>query len=266
MRLHCFATRLRNCARFGQSHAGFLLCLLVALGCQAQEVKPITPQCPGATEWGRNPGTAITHRYNVQVRTRSLNYSATAVMSWKTVAPQSYALAYDVGIFLGLGRKQRSEGVWSASGLSPRQFSEQGSRSQTLSVDAQRGMVKLPEAATEVPLIAGSQDKLSVWAQIGGWVACSPSAFENQVRLELPVWGSGDLEKWQIRSVGWSHLDTPYGPRKALQIVRPAGLGGDARIALWYVPEWGVLPVRLLIEQANGDVADQVLTERQPPP
>jgi hypothetical protein len=43
-------------------------------------------------------------------------------------------------------------------------------------------------------------------------------------------------------------------------------MGGDARIELWYVPEWGVLPVKLLIEQANGDRAEQQLSERQPVP
>ena len=253
-------------ARARRHPAAFWLVAALAVSSWAQEAKPITPVCRSAQGWARSPAPAITHRYSVLGLARTLPYTAQAVMTWQTGPAQSYVLSHDVRAFLGLGRRQVSEGTWSTSGLAPRQFNESGSRQQSLTVDASRGTVKLPEAPTDQPLLPGSQDKLSVWAQLGWWIACAPTLFESPARIGLPVWGAGETEAWQILSLGRVKLDTPYGERSAVHVVRPAGQGGDARIELWYVPEWGVLPVRLRVEQANGDRADQWLSERQPPP
>ena len=244
--------------------------VLVSLTCWSQtrsdELKSVAPSCAASSTATRLPGPPAVHRYQVQGRTRSLAYSATATMSWQPEANKAYTMNYDIRAFLGLGRQQTSTGRWSTDGLSPRQFTEPGSRRPPLTVDAQRGTVQLPEAPTEQALVSGSQDKLSAWSQLGWWVVCSTPTFEKPAALAMPVWGSGDTEKWTIQSLGWVKIDTPYGERNAIHLVRPAGMGGDSRIELWYVPEWGVLPVRLRIEQPNGDRADQQLSERQPSP
>ena len=52
---------------------------------------------------------------------------------------------------------------------------------------------------------------------------------------------------------------------RSLQLTRMPGQGGDSRIDLWFVPEWGALPARIRVEQSNGEEADQVLTERVSP-
>ena len=232
----------------------------------AQEPKPMSVSCTPNANWIKEQTAPVSHKYTVLGRTRSLAYSANANMSWQTEAAQGYALSYEVKAFLGLGRRQNSTGHWAAHGLSPTEFIEQGSRKQSLSVNAAKGLVKLPDAAEEQPLVPGSQDKLSAWAQLGWWVACNPKSFEKPVWLGMPVWGGGETEKWLFQSQGWVKLDTPYGERQAIHMVRPAGMGGDARIELWYVPEWGVLPVKWQIEQANGDRAELQLSERLPSP
>jgi hypothetical protein len=233
---------------------------------KAQDPKPISVGCTPSAHWIKEQTSAVGHKYTVLGRTRSLAYSANSSMAWQTDATQSYALSYEVKAFLGLGRKQNSTGRWSANGLSPIEFVEQGSRKQSLSVNLAKGLVKLPDAAEEQALIPGSQDKLSAWVQLGWWVACSPKAFEKPIWLSMPVWGGGETEKWLFQSQGWIKVDTPYGERQAIHVIRPAGMGGDARIELWYVPEWGMLPIKLLIEQANGDRVEQQLSERQPAP
>jgi hypothetical protein len=82
----------------------------------------------------------------------------------------------------------------------------------------------------------------------------------------MPVWASGETETWTWVIHGWVTLGTVYGERRALHLTRPEGLGGDSRIDLWFVPEWGALPVRARVVQANGDEADQVLSQRLPAP
>jgi Protein of unknown function (DUF3108) len=239
---------------------------LMAPQARAQDPKPISITCTPSANWIKEQTAEVNHKYTVLGRTRSLAYTANASISWQPEANQGYVLNYEVKAFLGLGRQQHSTGHWASQGLSPSEFVEQGSRTKSLSVNLAKGLVKLPDATQEQALVPGSQDKLSVWAQMGWWVACAPKSFEKQVWLSMPVWGGGETERWLFQSQGWDKLDTPYGERQAVHLVRPAGMGGDARIELWYVPEWGVLPVKLLIEQANGDRAEQQLSERLPAP
>lgn len=236
----------------------------MATAAQAQDPKAVSLSCSPSPAWIKEQTATITHKYTVRGRTRSLAYTANASMTWQTEAAQTYVMGYEVKAFLGLGRRQNSTGHWAAQGLSPTEFVEQGSRKQSLSVNASKGLVKLPDASEEQALVPGSQDKLSAWAQLGWWVACTPKPFEKPIWLSMPVWGGGETEKWLFQSQGWVKVETPYGERQAIHLVRPAGMGGDARIELWYVPEWGVLPVKLLIEQANGDRAEQQLSERLP--
>lgn len=238
----------------------------VAQSLPTPSVPASTLTCPAASGWAPSPPEQVLHRYQVTGRASAIPYRAQAEIRWQRRPGQAYTLEYDVKAFWGAGRTQTSEGLWQTSGLRPLRFTEKGKRTLLTVADPAQRSVKLPLASEAQPWAEGSQDKLSAWVQLGWWVACAASPFEKTPRLTMPVWASGDIETWTWVVGGWGTLETAYGPRKALQLTRPAGLGGDSRIDLWFVPEWGALPIRVKVTQANGDEADQVLTERSPAP
>ncbi|MEY2803973.1 MAG: hypothetical protein RL657_1309 [Pseudomonadota bacterium] len=224
-------------------------------------VAPTVAQEPGCSPWPPEP---LTHLYQVQGRASGFPYQARARIDWQPLPDARYKLTYEVKAMLGQSRRQTSEGRLMAKNLEPHRFTDQGRRTLVTEVRPDQGLVILPAQAQPQLWEAGTQDKISHWAQLGGWVACpstpAPTAWG------LRVWGSGETENWKIRVLGTDAVATPWGQQMAIRLQRPAGMGGEARIDWWYVPAWGHLPVRIRVEQSNGDFADQQLVERQPAP
>ncbi|MDI9331391.1 MAG: DUF3108 domain-containing protein [Alphaproteobacteria bacterium] len=241
---------------------GWVLCWVWMA--QAQELPASTIACPSSVADTVLAAENITHRYQVKGRANGFSYSARAEMRWTGRPDQSYQLDYEIKTFWGQSRSQASEGRWQVSGLTPIRFTDRGKQTLVSHADWGRGTVRLPMANADLPLKAGSQDKLSVWAQLGWWVACAPQSLGKDSRWLVPVWASGHIEQWIVQSNGVVTLSTPYGERQAMHLTRPAGQGSDSRIDLWFVPQWGMLPIKIRIEQANGDHAEQQLLERMP--
>lgn len=254
---HCCAA---PCLRAPALTLGLLLGLLGAAS--AQTIKPAAPACKAPTGWALSPPDKAWHRYQVQGRASVFSYSAQAQMRWDSLPDQGYLLHYEVKSSWGPERSQTSEGQWLSSGLRPSRFTDRGKRTLVTQTNAQRQTVRLPLAATEQAWIEDSQDKLSVLVDLGWKLACATTPWGKDSQLSLPVWGSGDIERWTWRANGWVPLATPYGERQAMQLTRVAQPGMDARIDLWFVPEWGALPARIRVEQDNGDRADLQLVER----
>ena len=214
----------------------------------------------------KSTGFSVSHRFQVSMRSRGLTLSASANMRWASDPEGAYQMQYTVKSMLTPEQQQTSKGRISDNSVLPEQFSEKGRKVQTLTVDRQRGVVRLPEAAQEIPLQSGTVDKLSVWAQLGLWAQCSPNVFKPQQTLAIDVWGAGETEHWTVQTVGMESIATPDGPRLALHLVRPSNQGGDTRFDVWYVPAWGPLPAQMWAQQSNGDRVEQQLLQRQPEP
>ena len=267
-RLH----RMARAASLLVSPARCLLCALLGAGvgsgpaAWAQEPSLGASECKTPGAWGATAPETLMHRYRVQGRASGFTYSAQAQIGWQGLPQQRYRLDYEVKALLLPSRSQTSEGLIQGLALHPVQFTDRGNKTLNTLADPQKQTVRLPLSEQIQALKPGSQDKLSAWVQLGVWVACQTTVGSPERQISMPVWGSGDTETWVWRSNGLVSLNTPYGARQAVHLTRPAGLGGDSRIDLWFVPEWGVLPVRIRVEQNNGDSADQALVERTPRP
>lgn len=222
--------------------------------------------CPNGVKPSVSPHEMLTQTYFVRGQTKNFTYQASATMVWRMPSPGHYQLTYEINAFGFLNRQQFSEGRWSEGGPVPTRFVEQSKKKWVTLANPDQGLVKFSDPLRESPMIAGSQDKLSIWARLGWWIMCHPMDLRQGAQVHVPVWGSGETEDWTLTSNGLVSIRTPYGDKQALHITRPAQKGGDSQIDLWFVPEWGVLPVRINVKQANGDLADQQLKERQPRP
>ncbi len=204
--------------------------------------------------------------YQIEGTANGLAYHASASLNWSPEPDQRYTLAYKVGAFLLGSRSQLSQGLRSATGLEPRTFVDQSRRTQTTTVDAERQLVQFPNQATPQPWQPGVQDRLSVFVQLGAWVASAPLAFDKGQSFKLSVWSSRQAETWLVAAQGREKTATPYGDTMAVRLRRlPLG-PGDAQIDVWYVPEWSTMPVRVEWAEANGNRVEQTLKGLEPPP
>jgi hypothetical protein len=219
---------------------------------------------PGQTS--QLPGAPQTVHYKVLGAVNQLTYHASSSLSFEPQPGSAYTVSYRVGAFLLGNRTQISQGQIVASGLEPRRFTDQSRRTQITQVDVERQRVKLPSNPNEQTWTPGTQDRLSVFVQLGAWVAAMPTAFEKGQAFRVPVWRSRDTETWLVVSQGNENIPTPYGERQAIRLARMPLAPGDARVDVWFVPPWGAMPVRIEMVEANGNRAEQTLSEIDPAP
>ena len=151
----------------------------------SQEAKSAAQECKTPIAWAAAPPEKALYRYQVKGRASGIGYNARAEIQWISLPDHAYRLSYEIKMLWLPGRSQNSEGLWSASGLRPIRFSDQGKRTLVTVADWAKQTVKLPLADAEMTLQEGSQDKLSVWVQLGGWVACDPKAWSKIGRAHV---------------------------------------------------------------------------------
>jgi hypothetical protein len=157
---------------------------------------------------------------------------------------------------------QHSTGRIAASGLAPTRYVEQrGKRPErgiTLDPDAQR--LHPVGGGAPVPMPPGTQDRLSVFYQLGLLARARPERFAAGSVIELPVATMREVRTERFTVVGDDLLSTARGAVRALHLSRPPPPGtDDPRIDLWLGYDFDMLPVRLRIEDSGRRVLDQVI-------
>jgi hypothetical protein len=157
---------------------------------------------------------------------------------------------------------QESSGRLGADGLEPLRYAEQrGKRAERFVRFDPAGQRLLP--AGGVPTVAlppGTQDRLSVFYQIGLVARSDPAGFVAGRSREVPVASLRTVETQRFDVIGDEVLMTPGGPVRALHLRRLSPPGkDDPLIDLWLGYDFEMLPVRLRIEDASRRVLDQVI-------
>lgn len=198
-------------------------------------------------------------QYQVQGQARGLRYTASGELRWRQGGGR-YELSMRLSAFLVGSRSQSSTGQIDATGLLPERFSDRSRSERAAHFDRSTGTIRFSNNAPDAPLRPNAQDRLSVFLQLAGWLQAG--AFQTGEALELPVAGVGGSETWRFVVGDLETLSLPAGSLAARKLVREPADTHDSRVELWLAPELGHLPVRLRITQAQGDVADQQLSQR----
>ena len=74
-----------------------------------------------------------------------------------------------------------------------------------------------------------------------------------------------EAEMWSFKVEGTEQVSLPLGDLQALRLRRLPRREFDQLIDLWFAPSLSFLPVRIRLQQANGDVADQRAKSVGPP-
>ena len=130
------------------------------------------------------------------------------------------------------------------------------------------GLAYLGELAANTPSAAiapGTQDRLSVFVQLGAMLAAAPERYPPGTQISVPTVSSRAADTWVFTVGETEQLDLPIGPMRAVPLQRLPRRDYDQKAQLWLAPELGYLPARIRITQANGDYAELNLRTQAAP-
>ncbi|PJI99414.1 uncharacterized protein DUF3108 [Acidovorax sp. 69] len=229
----------------------------------------ITP--PGGT--GRSPSTvpppvripAPTRlAFEVSGQAKKFAYSARAELLWQHDGNR-YEARQEVSAFLVGSRTQSSTGQIAPQGLLPERFSDRARSEQAAHFDYAKGRVTFSANTPDAPMGPGTQDRLSIFIQLGAMLAADPDRFALGTQVTLTTVSARSADRWTFTVEGSETLDLPVGPTPALKLQRLPRKDYDQKAELWVAPALGYLPVRIKLTQANGDFADLRLRSSSAP-
>lgn len=158
---------------------------------------------------------------------------------------------------------QESRGQLLPQGLAPQQYSEiRGSRRErTVRFDHQQHQL-LRLNAPPVVLPDGTQDRLSVLYQLGLLAQGKAERFLPGEVVDLPVAGFSEVRRERFQVMGEEVLMVGNRSYRSLHLKRPALPGGrDPSVEVWLGYDASLQPVRIRLEDARGQILDQVIDE-----
>ncbi len=162
-------------------------------------------------------------------------------------------------------RSQTSIGRITANGLEPERFGDRRRSEVAAHFERDKGKISFSNNTPDAPLMAGAQDRLSVFFQLSSMLAGTPGGLPAGTPISVQTAGPRDAEPW-IFVVGASEpLTLPAGSMDAVRLVREPISTYGQKIEVWFAPSLGWAPVRLRVTEANGDMADQQLRSSETP-
>lgn len=202
--------------------------------------------------------------FTVTGQAKGFNYSAGAQLLWRHENGH-YLARQEIKAFLLGSRSQTSEGRLSDQGLAPTRFADKGRSEQAAHFEFEQGRVRFSANTPDASIGPGAQDRLSVFLQLSAMLAAAPQDYPAGTRIAFTTVSAKSAGRWAFK-VG--ELETLYLPMDSLQALRLDKLPGeknDQKASLWLAPSLQYLPVRIRLEQANGDWVDLQLKDHELP-
>jgi len=229
----------------------------------AETPPPDSPSPAQATVTGQFtlPGT-VHIRYTVE--SNKFPFSANGELLWKQDG-KTYDMHQEWGA-LGISKTRTSRGIVTPAGLAPLRFSDKYRSEVAAHFDREQNKITFSANTPDAALLPGTQDQLSIQAQLAAMLAGNPGHFPAGASFLVQVVGPRAADIWVIGVVGEERLTLPGGELATLKLVRNPSREFDQRLELWMAPSLGYLPARLRITETNGDYVDQkwLATEPQP--
>lgn len=207
----------------------------------------------------RLPASA-TLQYEVQARYRGLPLQSDATLVWQHDAGRYHA-EWRVRVpFLG-ERTQRSDGEVGRKGIRPHEYVEETNKRRSARFDYGGRRIHFADGRSDRALEPGAQDRLTVSLQLGAVLAADPALRATGSSLSLPVAGVRSAETWHWDVVAREEVTVAGRRLAALKLVRRPRKDPDSQITVWLAPDVDYLPVRMRVEQENGDSVDQRLSQ-----
>ncbi|TAG36705.1 MAG: DUF3108 domain-containing protein [Polaromonas sp.] len=212
------------------------------------------------------PGSARL-QYKVTGSAKGLNYFADSELNWSNAGTRYDASMKVSALFIG-SRTMTSTGALTPTGLAPSRFADRYKSELAAHFEADKGRVTFSANTPDVPWVDGTQDRVSVFLQLGGMLAAgpggapgtAPAGFGVGSSITLYTVGPRDADTWTFVVEAAEQLSLLGGDMATLKLTRQPRREYDQKVEVWYAPSLGFLPVRNRITQANGDSVDQQIT------
>lgn len=179
-----------------------------------------------------------------------------------------YRIALEAWVGLGLTKDfvQISEGRLDAWGLAPERFTDRRLLRDPRITDFRRGPdgageVAFPGAAAAVPLVAGTQDRVSVLFQLSALARAAPEALGVGQVHEIVTAGSSRAEPWHFTVQAREAVEWADHAGMALRLTRRPRREGDGTLDVWLAEQAAWLPVRTRLVEPDGDRLEQTLVD-----
>lgn len=195
-------------------------------------------------------------RFKVHGFVKGMEYHAQAQLSWRTDGT-TYEARQSISAFLLGSMEQTSTGRLTAQGLQPVQFTDRRfakHRSVVLDWDTQQA--RFDPVREPAAIGPGAQDRLSVFLQLAAMLQALPALRAPGTRIDIPTLGSRRMQMWTFVVENAETLELPSGPIGTLRLQRQPQAGDDEKALLWVDPTQGYVPVRIHMQERNGDVMD----------
>lgn len=205
-------------------------------------------------------------QYDVRADVQGLSADALADLIWQH-DDHAYSARLDLVLPLVGTRTQTSVGRITPEGLAPTRFTDRARREQTADFerapDGSGGKIVFSAGTPDAPLLAGAQDRLSAFVQLGALLAGAPNQYPAGATIRLQIVGARDAETWLFRVEGMQQLRLPYGTLETVKLTHNPPQPSDSKLEIWLAPSMDYVPVRIRLTQANGDQFDQRLRARE---
>jgi hypothetical protein len=202
--------------------------------------------------------------YEVSGKAKGFPYFARGSLLWQHDGRQ-YQARYEIGLPLLGSRVQTSQGVLTTLGLAPTRFGDKNKTELAAHFEREKGLISFSANTPSSPLLPGAQDRLSLFMQLAAQLAADPLRYPTGTQIDLQTVSAREAEMWSFKVEGAEQVSLPMGDLQALRLRRMPRREFDQLIDLWFAPTLSYLPVRIRIQQANGDVADQRAKSVTPP-
>jgi hypothetical protein len=141
-----------------------------------------------------------------------------------------------------------SSGGFDGSGVAPARYVERriGKSDREAVFRRDAAVVDFSGVSPDVPLLPGTQDRLSWLVQLPAIVAADSAKARTGARISMHVVGTrGHGETWTFVSAGSESVKTPAGTFRAVKLTRDSRKDEDTRADVWLDPGRQYLPVRI---------------------
>lgn len=186
---------------------------------------------------------------------------AQGTLNWRHDG-QRYQLQLQVMQGLHTVLRQTSEGRIGVAGLEPERFSDRRARRSEQAVHFQRehSLISFSNNSRAAQLLPGTQDRLSLWLQLAGWLAAQAPTRPLPDRVSLPVASLAEADVWHLAAQGNSRVTRADGVDsvRALPFIRAERRAFDDRVEVWFAPDLDHWPVRIRLLYPGGSGYDFV--------
>lgn len=198
-------------------------------------------------------------RFKVEGVVKGMQYHAHAELEWHTDG-QTYHARQSISAFLLGSLEQTSTGLITPQGLQPLEFADRRlAKQRRVQLDWAAQQALFTPERPPAPIGPGTQDRLSVFLQLATMLQAMPALRTPGTRIDIPTLGARRMQTWSFGVQEEVPLELPSGTITTLRLQRLPQPGDEESTQLWLHPELGYVPVRIRMEEPNGDVMDLML-------